>query len=140
MTQLYHHSTTLSTSVDIVNDEEFRHWLKRQLRRREWSQSEFARRLGTAPGVVSHWVRGDRVPDPASCDRIADVLGVDVDLVLTLAGHRPAVEPLAPDDERRELLGYLKRLQLTPDRVTALRGVLRGWLEADLRERERRGS
>jgi hypothetical protein len=76
------------------------------------------------------------VPDPQSCDRIADVLGVDPDLVLTLAGHRPAIEPLQPDDERRELIGYVRRLRLTDDRVTALRSLLRGWLEADLRERE----
>lgn len=123
-----------------VSKTQFGQWLASRMQAREWNNSDLARRLGTAPSVVSRWVRGDRVPDPASCDRIADVLGVDVDLVLTLAGHRPAVEPLAPDDERRELLGYLKRLQLTPDRVTALRGVLRGWLEADLRERERRGS
>lgn len=118
---------------------EFGRWLAERLRGREWTNSDLARRMGTSPSVVSRWVRGERVPDPESCDKIADVLGVDVDLVLTLAGHRPAIEPLAPDDERRELMGYVKRLRLTDDRVTALRSLLRGWLEMDLRARGQPG-
>lgn len=72
---------------------QFREWFQSQLARREWTQRDFSRRSGISPSTVSEWHRGTRVPDPASIDRIADVFGLPVDDVLTLAGHRPATEP-----------------------------------------------
>ena len=67
----------------------FAAWLDSQLRRREWSATTFAKKIGKPQGTVSRWLTGARIPDPDSCDRIADVLFVDPDEVLVIAGHRP---------------------------------------------------
>ena len=110
-------------------------WLQSQIDRREWTQSDFARRVGASTGLVSMWLAGKRVPSPASCDRIADVFGLPVDDVLTLAGHRPATEPIRPDDPRAELIGLVKRVRLTPERVWLLRQQLQGMIEYDRKEK-----
>jgi transcriptional regulator with XRE-family HTH domain len=121
-----------------VSAETFGAWLKRQLNRREWNQSDLARRLETRPGVVSHWVRGDRIPDPESCRAIADALHLDEDLVLALAGHRTATEPLKPDDPATEFVGMVKRVRWDDEeRVEAMRETLQRWLRFDKARRER---
>lgn len=125
----------LSTSVASVAAEKFPIWLQRQLDRREWRAAELARRLDISPGVVSHWLNGQRLPSPASCDRIADVFGLPVDDVLTLAGHRPATEPIKPDDPRTEFIGLVKRVRWTPERVAMMRSILTGMVEYDRKER-----
>lgn len=66
--------------------------LKDEERRRELNQNEMARLIGVSSSVYSKWVRNERVPDPASCDRIADALHFDRDYVLALAGHRPDLD------------------------------------------------
>lgn len=96
--------------MDGMAGDTFSAWLREQMRRRDWNQTELARRLGTHSSVVSRWVRGERVPDPESVDRLADVFGLRVDDVLAIAGHRPHVEPLPPDDPRRELVAIVERL------------------------------
>ncbi len=53
-------------------------WLQRELDRREWTQSDLSRRVGSSTGVVNQWVNGVRVPAPESCKRLADVLGADL--------------------------------------------------------------
>jgi len=96
------------------------------------NQSEFARRAGVSPGMVSHWANNTRVPTPESAERIADALGADVDLVLTLAGHRPAIEPVDPNDPKTRIVGLLNRLDLDKDnRGTTLEGILVMWLRND---------
>lgn len=120
--------------------ETFPNWFREQLRRRDWNMSDFSRRSGFSTGVVGHWARGSRVPSPESCDRIADVLGVDVDTVLTLAGHRPAVEPLALDDPAARLSALLRRVELTPDRAAGLEATIRAWIDFDRASRQSRSS
>ena len=63
-------------------------WMLEEMRRREWRQADFARAAGVDVSMVSRWLQGRR-PDPASLERVASALGVDLDGVLTLAGHRP---------------------------------------------------
>ncbi len=91
-------------------------------------------------GTISRWLRGERQPSTRSCDLIADVFGVDVDLVLTLAGHRPQPGVAQPDDPRTELIAMLNRVQLTPDRLAGLEGTLRAWIEIDRAARTREAS
>lgn len=46
------------------------------------SQRDLERAAGLAPTSVSHFEAGRRSPDPAQLWRLADVLDVDVDLLL----------------------------------------------------------
>jgi transcriptional regulator with XRE-family HTH domain len=114
-----------------MNQERFEDWLRRQLRRRDWTQSDLAKRLDASTGTISRWATGARLPEPESVERLADVFGVDVDLLLTLAGHRPATEPLKLDDPVTEIVALVKRVQWNEERVETARSILQRWLEFD---------
>lgn len=99
-------------------------WLRRKLAAREWSPADFARHLGVRSGTVSRWLNAMQPPSPAFCDRIADLLHEDPDLVLTLAGHRPEPRRLDPDDPRRRIVAKVKRVELNEERVAYLDRLL----------------
>jgi transcriptional regulator with XRE-family HTH domain len=108
----------------------FAEWFRKQLDRRGWSQADFARAAGLAHATVSTWYRGVRVPDPESCDRIADALHIDVETVLRMAGHLPP-EPADDPPEVAELIAMLRRVHWNADRMAGLRAIVRGYLEMD---------
>jgi hypothetical protein len=86
-------------------------------------------------GTISRSLTGERQSSWRSCDLLADVLGVDLDLVLTLAGHRPEAAASEPDDQRAAIIALLERITLTPDRAAGLQGTLTSWLELDREQR-----
>jgi transcriptional regulator with XRE-family HTH domain len=106
-------------------------WVREELRRREWRQADFARAAGIDVSMVSRWLHGRR-PDPASLERVAAALGVDLDLLLTLAGHRP---PAPRDDEPRTamLVAKVRQIDWTPERFLIVDALL-----DDLRRRSHR--
>lgn len=104
----------------------FSQWFKRELARREMSQAEFARRSGFSTGVVSGWYQGKRVPEPASVDRIADVLALDMDYVLTMAGHRPPAFEVDPASPEGILVPIIRRIEWTERDVENMRLQLEG--------------
>jgi len=120
-----------------MSTETFGSWLQRQLDRREWKQSDFARRAKVSTSAVSYYISGARLPDPITCDRIADVLDADRDLVLALAGHRPPDQPLDPDDPITILLGAARKVRWTPERLESILVVLRMYAETDRRLAEK---
>jgi transcriptional regulator with XRE-family HTH domain len=129
--------TGLSTSIESMSrDAAFASWFQHQLRRREWSQSDAARKLGVSTGVISHWYNGKRLPEPRSCDLIADVFGVSVDLVLELAGHRPALTTLAPDSPAPMIAALAERVDWTPERAATVELILQNFIKLD-REKSR---
>ena len=106
----------------------FSDWLKDELRRREWNMSDLARRLDISPSVVGRWIRDGRIPTPESCDRIADVLGLDVDRVLVLAGHRPDIERLPISEDQAAVIALVRRVNLDRDgRARHLRMMQAYW-------------
>lgn len=115
----------------------FSGWLRAELRRREMNESDLARALETTPSVVNRWVHGDRVPSPKSCAQLADVWGLSPDFVLTLAGHRPHVEPMAADDPRAELIAMLETIRLDVDnREDTLRRMFENFVRQDRKRTE----
>lgn len=112
-------------------EESFPAWLRRQLLRRDWKSAELSRRSGVSSATVSRWVNGLEVPSPESCIRIAEVLNVDSDDVLGLAGHRIPTRPVAPDDPATRLSRLLKRVRWNGDRAKTIEAILETYLETD---------
>ena len=118
--------------VANMESESLAPWMRRQMARREWTQADLARALGASSGRVSEWLNQKRTPDPESCDRIADVFGADADLVLTLAGHRPAPLDYDPDDWASDIIGRAKRVDWQkPGRFATIDTLLRLYLTED---------
>lgn len=84
-------------------------WLAGQLQRAEMKQVDLHRRSGLSTGAISEWLRGIRIPDPENCDRIADALGIPVDVVLSAAGHRPKIQ-MRETPEIEESLSMMRSL------------------------------
>lgn len=114
----------------------FPRWLRGQMERREWSVTRLARELGINHGTVSQWLSGDRHPSPASCKRIADVLFVDLDEVLTIAGHRDPDLDVDPNAPGEQIAALARRIAWSEDRYEAVRDMFTGWLERDRKRRE----
>lgn len=118
----------------MTDDQNIGAWIRRQMLRRGWTAAELARRMGVGSGRISEWIGGKRIPSSASCIRLADVFDADPDVVLTIAGHRVATEPLSPDDPHARVIALVKRVRLTPDRLAGLEGTLLSWIEFDRRD------
>lgn len=108
-----------------MTDVDFGRWLKQQLRSHGMKQADLARKMQTSTGSVSMWARGKRIPEPYSCDRIADALGMSNDAVLTAAGHRPPDIDDEADPRRQELVS-LARL-ISDDRLDEALAVMRAF-------------
>lgn len=70
--------------------------------RRNYSVREVARAAQLSPAVVDKAINRRAVPSPESCRKLAPVLGVPVDTLLELAGHKTATSNRPPS--RDELL------------------------------------
>jgi len=121
----------MSTAAD------FGRWLQRQLDRHDLNQSEFGRRAGVSSSTVNAWVRGERLPDPSSCDLIADALGYPVEVVMKIAGHLPDVEPVDIDNPVARLMAQAQTVDWKTDesREMIISDILRRWASQD-RKRE----
>lgn len=108
----------------------------RQLREeREWRQADLAERLGVTASAVTQWERGQRVPDPAMLERIADTFGVSVDYLLGRTRERDAAIGFHADDALpKHPLPRLRALRiqagLTTEELAKLSGVPRSVIEA----------
>ncbi len=118
--------------MDGANGEpSFPEWLREEMRRREWRQADFARTAGLDVSMVSRWLHGRR-PDPASLERIAAALGVDLDVLLTVAGHRRH-SPRDDDPRVASLIAKVRQVQWTAERFLIVDALL-----DDLRHRSSR--
>lgn len=120
-------------STEKERAEHFGKWLREVLKQRGLSQTELARQMEKNKGVVGNWVRGDRLPSPESCDRLADVLLISLDRVLAEAGHRPPDIHIHPDSATAQLLPLIEKINWDADpmRLEGLKFTLRGYLEMD---------
>ena len=98
-------------------------WMLEEMRRREWRQADFARAAGVDVSMVSRWLQGRR-PDPASLERVASALGVDLDALLTLAGHRPR-SPRDDDPRVAALVAKVRQVEVITGRGTPVADAIR---------------
>jgi transcriptional regulator with XRE-family HTH domain len=77
-----------------------------RIRERSWTIPHFAKAVGVSPQLAYKWMAEDPAyritPGPKSCEKIASALGVDLDSVLELAGHRPQRSPELQLSARRQ--------------------------------------
>lgn len=111
--------------------EPFPVWLRRQIARRDWKSAELARRAGVSSAMVSRWINGIDVPSPESCIRIAEVMNIDPDDVLGIAGHRIPDRPVPPDDPISEIARMMRRMKQSPDRLRTIQAIIETYLETD---------
>jgi transcriptional regulator with XRE-family HTH domain len=74
----------------------FGEWLRTKLEHRHWSQAELVRRANVSSGTVSNWILEKRLPDPISCETIANAFDIPIAEVLNAAGY-----PLDAADTRQ---------------------------------------
>lgn len=80
---------------------EFTEWLRAELEKRGWDQSEFARRMESHPGTVGNVLNGNRQAGPDFCIGVARALGLPREEVFRARGWllrepEQVVAPLAP--------------------------------------------
>lgn len=127
-------------------------YLRDKMRERGWNIARLAEACDVSDGLASKWLSANpryRVtPSPPSCEKIADALGVDLDELLVLAGHRPSrgaspVATAAPDEV--ELLAHFRQLDQAHrptviEIVRSLSAKARGNPHANSRSRTRSAS
>jgi transcriptional regulator with XRE-family HTH domain len=106
-----------------VSDRDLGGWLRKELVRRDWTAADLARRLDVGNGRVSEWMSGKRRPNPQTCIRLANALGVDPDTVLAIAGHRVAPPPL--EDPKEELIALIRLAELSPLMIAGMTAMVR---------------
>lgn len=99
-------------------------FLKTELRARDWSMTDLARKAGCSKQIVSQWLAEDEaeriVPGTKSCQKLAAALGVDEDYVLALAGHRkPRPGEAQPDEAELSAQKFAGALRGVPRRFWA---------------------
>lgn len=90
---------------------DFATWLLHELEKRDWSQSELARRSGTTPTHVSRIISGGRMPGLDFCQKIAMAFRMPLEDVLRHAGILPS-KPEA-DSETDYLMQRISALSVS---------------------------
>ncbi|MDQ2654612.1 MAG: helix-turn-helix transcriptional regulator [Chloroflexota bacterium] len=109
---------------------DFPAWMHQELTQRGWRQADFARATGVDVSMISRWMHGRR-PDPASLERVAETLGLDLDGLLAMAGYRQ--RPRNDDPRVATLVAKVRQVEWTPERFLIVDALLE-----DLRQRSRR--
>ena len=113
-------------------EESFGSFLRRKLAESGLRQSQAARRIGATSGMMSGWVNNRRVPEPENVTRLAELLAVDPNEMLTRAGYRKRRDTdLHP--KRAELLEMARQLPL--EEADLVLGFMRWRLEEAYRPR-----
>jgi transcriptional regulator with XRE-family HTH domain len=101
----------------------FPRWLQDRLKERGWQAVDLAEAMQIQTSLISRWMAGTQRPSAQSARRIAEVMQLDEDEVLTEAGHR---QPKATDDDprRAELHRKLGLVELTNERYLTLNALL----------------
>lgn len=105
---------------------DFSEWLVKELNKREWSNSELARRAGVVPSYVSMVISLGRQPGLGFCKKVANALGVSEDEVVRAAGliSGPAVVSELSEEELKVLYSYRKLDTIRKKEIVAILDVL----------------
>jgi transcriptional regulator with XRE-family HTH domain len=121
-------------------------WLTPKINRNAMKQADASRRLGVSQSMISRWVKGEAVPSPANCTRLAHLFGEPESVVMALAGYATRGEQARPErsigDLAEELAARVRALErqrpeIVPHYGSAAASPRHG-IDADSRELGRR--
>jgi transcriptional regulator with XRE-family HTH domain len=130
------HEKVTGVIMFITMDMSFIKWLEAEMRARELSISEMARRSGVSQSAISLVLKGDRNPGTAFCDGVAIAFKIPPDTVYRMAGLLPS-KPNA--DETVTEIEHIYH-QLTDDNRTDLLDYARSRLHKQERENDKQSS
>ena len=117
-------------------------FLKEVMRRRKRLPSQLATDLGVSHATVSRWLSGDDIPNPRSCQRLAEYSGVPLERVFSIAGYMPRIRDGGPA-EWPEFGEYCRRKypnQLDEGLVTVIEDLIERRRERGYMRRGAKGS
>ncbi len=96
------------------------------MRRRGISANQLAAELGLSHATVSRWLSKKDIPSPQSCQRLAEVSGVQLERILSLAGHMPQLSEIEADElpEFREYALVKYSTELDEDLITMIEDLI----------------
>ena len=103
----------------------FAQWLDGQMRERNWSYNELARRAGVSSASVSMVMTGQQKPGVDFCRGVAGALNQAPEHVFRLAGLLP--RKAERDEVVDEILWYFE--QMTPESQAHFRLIARAFVE-----------
>lgn len=89
-----------------MTKEDFIDWLRKEMERREWSQSELARRSKLSPAQITRLLNGERGVGEAGLTAIAHALKLPPETVFRAAGILP---PQTPENELIQQISYIAK-------------------------------
>lgn len=114
------------STMDIL----FSDWLSKELKKREWNQSDLARRAGVTRGGISNLLNNVRNPGPEILEGIAKALDYPPTVVFRKAGLLPKEEEYNPTNE--ELLHLYNQLDENEQEE------IRKWIRFKVEENKRK--
>ena len=79
-------------------------------RQKEWKQDDLAEMLGVSPQAVSKWENDQTCPDISLLPKLAEVLGVTVDELLSGKKELQPVVQMLPEEQRKEIKDMMLRV------------------------------
>lgn len=100
-------------------------WLDRRIATSGKTQNAVATYCGVSHSAISAWRKGERIPDPPYCWKLAAFFGDDVEDVMRLAGHLPpkSAEAREAPAYDPDVLRALGRLTIEEQREAALPAI-----------------
>ena len=96
--------------------------LRAARRRAGLKQGDIAQQLGVSVVTYGAWERGTREPSPVMLQRVAEIVGVDIDTLTASSDPLAAAEIIRQRDELLDAMRLL--LSATPRQVAAVRRLL----------------
>jgi len=100
-------------------------WFDRQLKRFEWTPSDFVQRSGIPKSTVYSWLNGSRSPRAEHIETIADVLGRRKNDVLVIAGIADPEPDRDPEGPEAILFPLIRQVRWTDDDLMRVENDLR---------------
>ena len=92
---------TIYDKMYSIMDNDFSEWLLQELKTRNWSQSELAKKAGLHRQVISTYIGGQRQkPDYEILLAIARALKIPPETIFRAVGWLPESKEITPDQER----------------------------------------